>query len=151
MRAVVQRVSQASVSVAGREVGRIEAGLVVLVGVAPSDTHDDVVALSAKLAGLRIFRDEDGKMNRSVADIHGEVLLVSQFTLLADTRKGRRPSFVGAAPPDHAEPLVSNLADQLRREGVPVYTGRFGALMEVALINDGPVTIVVDVENGKVR
>jgi D-tyrosyl-tRNA(Tyr) deacylase len=119
--------------------------------VAPTDSIDDVAALSAKLAGLRIFRDAQGKMNRSVVDIQGEVLVVSQFTLLADTSKGRRPSFVGAAAPDLAEPLVSELVDQLRREGVPVSTGEFGALMQVALVNDGPVTIVVDTEQGRIR
>ena len=151
MRAVIQRVQEASVSVGDRVVGRIGAGMVVLVGVAPTDSIDDVAALSAKLAGLRIFRDAEGKMNRSVVDIQGEVLVVSHFTLLADTSKGRRPSFVGAAAPELAEPLVSDLVDQLRREGVPVSTGEFGALMQVALVNDGPVTIVVDTEQGRIR
>ncbi len=151
MRVVIQRVQEASVSVGDQVVGRIGAGLVVLVAVAPTDSIDDVAALSAKLAGLRIFRDAQGKMNRSVVDIQGEVLVVSQFTLLADTSKGRRPSFVGAAAPDLAEPLVSELVDQLRREGVPVSTGEFGALMQVALVNDGPVTIVVDTEQGRIR
>lgn len=150
MRAVLQRVREASVSVGGRVVGRIGSGLVVLVGVAPTDSIDDVAALSAKLAGLRVFRDDEGKMNRSVVDIHGEVLVVSQFTLLADTSKGRRPSFVGAATPDIAEPLVNELVDQLRRAGVPVSTGQFGAMMQVALVNDGPVTIVVDTEQGRI-
>jgi D-tyrosyl-tRNA(Tyr) deacylase len=150
MRAVVQRVGQASVTVDGETVGRIGAGLVVLVGISPTDSADDVAVLSAKLAALRIFRDEYGKMNRSVVDIAGEVLVISQFTLLADVRKGRRPSFAGAGDPELAEPLVGELADRLRNAGVPVRTGTFGAEMQVALINDGPVTIVIDVEGGKI-
>ncbi len=150
MRAVIQRAGEASVAVDGRVVGRIGPGLVVLVGVAPSDSVDDVIALSAKLATLRIFRDDDGKMNRSVLDIDGEVLLVSQFTLLAEVGKGRRPSFVGAAPPQVAEPLLIELADRLRREGVAVRTGEFGATMQVALVNDGPVTIVINTERGRI-
>ncbi len=150
MRAVVQRVAEASVTVEGEEVCRIGPGLVVLVGVAPADTVADVAVLSAKLATLRIFRDDQGKMNRSVVDIAGEVLVVSQFTLLADVRKGRRPSFVGAAAPQFAETLFGELADGLRDQGVAICTGRFGALMQVALINDGPVTIVIDTDEGKI-
>ena len=150
MRAVVQRVGQASVTVDGETVGRIGAGLVVLVGISPTDSANDVAALSAKLATLRIFRDEYGKMNRSVVDIAGEILVISQFTLLADVRKGRRPSLAGAGDPELAEPLVGELADRLRNTGVPVRTGTFGAEMQVALINDGPVTIVIDVEGGKI-
>ena len=149
MRAVVQRVTEASVTVDSETVGRIGPGLVVLVGVAPTDATDDVVALSTKLAGLRIFRDENGKMNRSVLEIAGEILVVSQFTLLADVRKGRRPSFVGAAAPELAEKLVGALVEQLRAEGTSVQTGLFGAVMQVALINDGPVTIVIDTDRGK--
>lgn len=150
MRAVIQRAGEASVAVDGRVVGRIGPGLVVLVGVAASDSVDDVIALSAKLATLRIFRDDDGKMNRSVVDIEGEVLLVSQFTLLAAVGKGRRPSFVGAAAPQVAEPLLIELADRMRREGVAVRTGVFGATMQVALVNDGPVTIVINTERGRI-
>jgi len=150
MRAVVQRVSEASVTVDNETIGRIGAGLVVLVGVAPTDTSADVASLSAKLAALRIFRDPDGKMNRSVVDIAGGVLVVSQFTLLADVRKGRRPSYIGAAVPELAEPLIRELAERLRAEGILVETGAFGAVMQVALNNDGPVTIVIDIERGKV-
>jgi D-tyrosyl-tRNA(Tyr) deacylase len=151
MRAVLQRVSEASVAVDGRVVGRIGAGLLVLVGVAPTDSIDDAGAISEKLATLRVFRDEDGKMNRSVVEVGGAVLLVSQFTLLADIGKGRRPSFVGAAPPDLAEPLLDELADRLRDEGLPVSTGEFGSVMQVDLVNDGPVTIVINTDQGRVR
>lgn len=151
MRAVLQRVSEASVAVDGRVVGRIGAGLLVLVGVAPTDSIDDAVAVSEKLATLRVFRDEDGKMNRSVVEVGGAVLLVSQFTLLAEIGKGRRPSFVGAAPPGLAEPLLHELADRLRDKGLPVSTGEFGSVMQVALVNDGPVTIVINTDLGRVR
>jgi D-tyrosyl-tRNA(Tyr) deacylase len=150
MRAVVQRVTEASVTVDTDTVGRIGPGLVVLVGVEPTDTSGDVAALSAKLSTLRIFRDDEGKMNRSVLDVAGEVLLVSQFTLLADVRKGRRPSFAAAALPEFAEPLVDQLADRLRADGISVHTGTFGAAMEVALVNDGPVTIIIHTLRGKV-
>lgn len=150
MRAVVQRVSGASVTVDGETVGRIGPGLVVLVGVGAADSSDDVVALSAKMAALRIFRDTDGKMNRSVVDVAGEVLVVSQFTLLADVRKGRRPSYAGAAAPELAERLVNELKERLDSLGIPVSTGTFGARMQVALINDGPVTIVIDTDQGKI-
>lgn len=126
-------------------------GLLVLVGVAPSDSEEDVLAVASKLAGLRIFPDAEDKMNRSVIDAGGEVLLVSQFTLLADVSKGRRPSFVGAATPDTAEPLVERLAEELRHLGVPVQTGSFGDKMRVALVNDGPVTLVFVSEQGKIR
>ena len=146
----MQRVGRASVTVEGETVGRIGTGLAVLIGVAPSDSTRDVAALAGKLAGLRIFPDDAGKMNRSVVEVGGEVLLVSQFTLLADVRKGRRPSFVGAAAPEFAEPLIRDLADQLRAAGVAVETGAFGALMQVALVNDGPVTIVIDTEQGRI-
>jgi D-tyrosyl-tRNA(Tyr) deacylase len=150
MRAVVQRVAEASVTVDGETVERISRGLVVLLGIAPSDSTDDVATVSSKVANLRIFRDEDGKMNKSVVDVSGEILVVSQFTLLADVRKGRRPSFVGAAAPELAEPLVDKLAEQLRSEGIPVRTGLFGAVMQVALINDGPVTIVIETDRGRI-
>lgn len=126
-------------------------GLVVLVGAAPGDDDADVSALAHKLVELRIFPDDDGKMNRSVADIGGEILVVSQFTLLGDTRKGRRPSFVGAAPPELAEPLLQGLVETISDAGVPCRTGQFGAHMEVDLVNDGPVTIVLEVANGRVN
>jgi D-tyrosyl-tRNA(Tyr) deacylase len=150
MRAVVQRVAEASVSVGGSNVGRIGKGLLVLVGVAPTDTTIDADALADKLAGLRIFPDADDKMNKSLLDTGGEVLLVSQFTLLADVRKGRRPSFVGAAAPEVAEPLLDRIAEELSRSGVTVHTGVFGAKMSVALVNDGPVTLMISSEQGKI-
>lgn len=150
MRAVVQRVSRAAVRVDGELESEIGDGLVVLVGVAPDDDEADVAALAQKLVDLRIFSDDDGKMNRSVLDVDGEVLVVSQFTLLADARKGRRPSFVGAAPPEHAEPLLERLVAAIVKAGVPCPTGRFGAYMEVELVNDGPVTLVLEVADGRV-
>ena len=150
MRVVVQRVGEAKVSVDDELVERIGPGLVVLVGIAATDSTDDVTAISAKLASLRIFRDADQKMNRSVVDVNGEILVVSQFTLLADVSKGRRPSWVGAAPPEQAEALIDELVQRLREAGVPVRTGLFGASMQVALVNDGPVTIVVDSNQGRI-
>lgn len=150
MRVVVQRVGEATVSVDGQTVERIGHGLVVLVGVAAGDSTDDVAAIAAKLASLRIFRDGDRKMNRSVVDVGGEILVVSQFTLLAEVRKGRRPSWVGAAAPEQAEQLFDELVRRLREEGIPVRTGVFGASMQVALINDGPVTIVIDSNQGRI-
>ena len=144
MRAVVQRVAEARVTVDGAEVGRIGAGLCVLVGVAPTDTADTMTWLSAKLAHLRIFADADGRMNRSVTDINGGILVVSQFTLYGDARKGNRPSFVDAAPPEVAEPLYDALVADLRARSLTVATGRFGAMMRVELVNDGPVTILLD-------
>jgi D-tyrosyl-tRNA(Tyr) deacylase len=150
MRAVVQRVAQARVEVGGEIVGAIGHGLAVLVGVAPTDTVEDARALAAKLAGLRIFRDDDGKMNRSVIDVGGGVLAISQFTLFGDTRRGRRPSFVGAAPPEIAEPLVTAVVSALDEHGVPTSTGSFGAEMVVWLTNDGPVTLVLEVADGRV-
>lgn len=149
MRALVQRVAAASVRVraegAWEEHGTIGAGLVALVGV----THDDTVRhadrLAAKIWGLRVFDDEHGTMNRSAGDVKGEILVVSQFTLYADTRKGRRPSYVAAAPPAHAEPLVEEVVAALQRRGAEVATGRFRAHMRVELINDGPVTLLLDV------
>ena len=136
----------------GATVGEIGAGgLLVLVGVAPSDTAAEADALADKLVGLRIFRDEDDKMNRSVGDAGGAILVVSQFTLLADVRKGRRPAFTGAAPPERAEPLVERLAHAIRERGVHCETGRFGARMEVESVNDGPVTLVIDVAEGRVQ
>lgn len=144
MRAVVQRVSAASVTVEGRKVGSIGPGLLVLLGVARGDTEKDGEYLAEKLAGLRIFEDEEEKMNRSVAQIGGSILLVSQFTLYGDVRHGRRPSFTQAAPPEEANRLYEDLAQKLRDKGLPVETGQFQAHMEVALVNDGPVTILLD-------
>jgi len=150
MRAVLQRVASASVVVDGVTVGAIDGGLLVLVGVEEGDGSAEARALAAKLVGLRIFGDDEGRMNRSVADAGGGVLVVSQFTLLGDVRKGRRPSFTRAADPDVAAPLVELIAAEIRRAGVVCATGRFGAHMDVALVNDGPVTIVIDVHDGRV-
>ncbi len=150
MRVVVQRASDASVMVDGEVTGSIGTGLVVLAGVAEGDTEADVDAVADKLVGLRIFPDDENKMNRSVVDAGGEILLVSQFTLLGNVRKGRRPSFTAAAPPDEAAALVEYLAHALEERGVGVAQGRFGAMMEVRLTNDGPVTIVIDTAGGKV-
>ena len=144
MRAVVQRVREAGVRVAGRQIARIGTGLLVLVGVGAQDAEDDVRYLAAKLAGLRVFDDEQGKMNLSAAEVGGEVLLVSQFTLYGDCRKGRRPSFTAAAEPSKAEALYLALAERLRGRGLPVQTGLFQAVMEVWLVNDGPVTLLLD-------
>jgi D-tyrosyl-tRNA(Tyr) deacylase len=143
MRAVVQRVSAARVTVAGETVGAIGPGLLVLLGVGHDDDAAAGTALAGKIARLRIFADEAGHMNRSVLETGGAVLAVSQFTLLADTRKGNRPSFMAAAPPEQAEPLYEGFLEALRTLGLEVATGRFGASMEVALVNDGPVTILM--------
>lgn len=142
--------SEADVSVEGEMIAAIGAGLVVLVGVATEDTEQDAITLATKLVGLRIFADDDRKMNRSIVDVGGSMLLISQFTLLADLRKGRRPAFNGAAPPEIAEPLLATFAAAIEAEGVEVEQGRFGAMMDVSLTNDGPVTIVIDVVDGKV-
>ena len=144
MRAVIQRVSQASVVVAEETVGAIEQGLMVLLGVAKGDTLKDITYLADKTAGLRIFEDENGKMNRSVEDIDGSLLVVSQFTLLGDCRNGRRPGFTDAAPPELADALYKEYVDALRSRGITVATGVFRADMQVALVNDGPVTIMLD-------
>ena len=145
MKIVLQRVRHASVSVDGATVSEIGGGLLLLVGVAKGDGEAGADWLAEKVAGLRIFADESGRMNLSVLDTGGEVLAVSQFTLLADTRKGKRPSFVGAAPPEEAESLFNYFCERLRAAGVDsVKTGRFGAMMDVALTNDGPVTIVLE-------
>ena len=151
MRAVVQRVSEASVTVDGTVVGAIDGGLLVLVGVGHHDGQAEAAALVDKILGLRIFPDEDGRMNRSVSEIGGGVLVVSQFTLFGSVRKGRRPSFTGAAPPEIAEPLVNRFAELIDAAGVSVANGRFGAHMQVALVNDGPVTIVLDAADGRVQ
>ena len=144
VRAVVQRVSRAAVRVDGEVVGSCGRGLLVLVGARHEDTSETAMRLAAKIARLRIFPDDDGRFDRSLLDVGGEALVVSQFTLLADTRKGNRPSFTDAAEPEVAQPLVERFVDALRAEGVRVETGVFGASMEVELVNDGPVTIVLD-------
>lgn len=151
MRALVQRVSSAWVTAAREpdglqeETGRIGVGLVALIGVTHEDTAAHATRLADKLRGLRIFPDEQGAMNRSCEDIAGELLVVSQFTLYADTRRGRRPSFVEAAAPDHAEPLIAELVASLADAGVVVATGRFRAQMQLGLVNDGPVTLLLEV------
>ncbi len=145
MRAVVQRVSRASVDVAGKRVGDIQAGVLILLGVAPSDTPTQTKWLANKIAGLRIFPDDDGLMNRSVMDVNGQALVVSQFTLYGTCRKGRRPSFVGAAPPEVAEPMYERFCDDLHNAGVRhIERGVFRADMSVELVNDGPVTLIID-------
>ncbi len=144
MRVVLQRVSRASVTVDGNTVGTIGAGLLVLVGFAPGDDQGRIDWMADKIVGLRVFRDDDGKMNRSIADIGGSVLVVSQFTLYGNVSKGRRPSFVDAAAPDEAIPLYEAFVAALRERGVAVETGEFGAVMEVDLVNDGPVTLVIE-------
>lgn len=149
MRAVIQRVSRAEVTVDSELVGQIGTGLVVLVGVGPDDGEAEVQLLADKLVGLRIFPDDEGRMNRSVQDVGGGVLVVSQFTLYGDARKGRRPSFVGAAVSEVAEPLVAALATRVAAAGVQVATGRFGAMMEVDLVNSGPVTLILEVAGGR--
>ncbi len=145
MRALVQRVSEASVAVGNEVVGRIGTGLCALVGVTAGDSLGTADRMAAKLWQLRIFADDAGNMNRSAAELRLPLLVVSQFTLYADTSRGRRPSFAGAAPPALAEPLVQRLVDQLRSGGAEVATGRFGATMQVRLINEGPVTLMVEV------
>ncbi len=144
MKAVVQRVSEASVEIDGNVVGAVGAGLLVLLGVEAGDGVAAADRLARKLAALRIFEDEAGKMNRSVLEVGGSLLVVSQFTLLADLRKGNRPSFIAAAPPEQAEPLYEHFCAALRAQGLSVATGRFGARMAVRLVNDGPVTIWLD-------
>jgi len=144
MRVVLQRVSRASVTVSGEEVAAIERGLLLLVGVGDGDEEAEARRMAGKCAEMRIFPDSEGRFNLSVTDVDGEALVVSQFTLLADVRRGRRPSFTGAAAPEVAEPLVEAFAGALRDAGVPAQTGRFGAKMQVELVNDGPVTIILD-------
>jgi D-aminoacyl-tRNA deacylase len=146
MRAVVQRVQHASVVVGDETVSDIGFGLVVLLGIAASDSIGECDRLAAKIARLRIFKDDGGRLDRSLVDVAGEALVVSQFTLVADTRKGTRPSFTDAAAPDLAEPLYERFCEALGELGVPVQTGVFGARMEVSLVNDGPVTVVLDIE-----
>ncbi len=144
MRACVQRVSQAQVTVAGEVTGRIERGFLVLLGVAIGDTNDDAAQLAQKIAELRIFEDAEGKMNRCLAEVSGAMLVVSQFTLLGDCRKGRRPSFTEAAPPEMAECLYQEFVALIRQRGIHVETGRFRQHMDVTLTNDGPVTLLLD-------
>ncbi len=144
MRALVQRVSHAHVTVAGETIGKIDTGLLVLLGVAHTDTEKEAKRLAERTANLRIFPDESGRFDKSLLDIKGEALVVSQFTLMADTKKGNRPSFVPAAPPEQAEPLVAEYVAALKATGLKVETGRFGAHMLVTLENDGPVTILLE-------
>lgn len=146
MRALLQRVSYGGVTVDGRITGEIGRGFVVLLGVTHGDSQAEAKWLANKVAGLRIFEDDEQKMNLSLADVGGEVLVVSQFTLYGDARKGRRPSFTAAAPPEHAEPLVDYFVQQLRQRGLTVATGVFGAMMKVEIHNDGPVTLMLERE-----
>ncbi|MET0567096.1 MAG: D-aminoacyl-tRNA deacylase [Acidimicrobiia bacterium] len=150
MRIVVQRVSGASVDVEGLEVGSIDAGLLLLVGIEPSDTEQDIVRAVEKVTNLRVFPDEEGQMNLSLVETSGSALVVSQFTLLADVHKGRRPSFLRAAPPELAEQMVDRFVEVLRSTGTHVETGLFGASMNVELVNSGPVTVVLEVRDGRV-
>ena len=148
MRIVLQRVKSASVSIEGSVVGEISQGFLLLVGVGPEDTSDDASYLARKIAGMRIFSDENGKMNLSIDQIGGKILSVSQFTLFADTKKGNRPSFTGAASPEAANKLYEEFNEILRTEyGLIVETGEFAADMQVSLVNDGPVTILLDTKN----
>jgi D-tyrosyl-tRNA(Tyr) deacylase len=144
MRACVQRVSQAQVTVAGEVVGWIEKGLLVLLGVAVDDTDQDATQLAEKIVGLRIFEDEAGKMNLALGEAGGNMLVVSQFTLLGDCRKGRRPSFIAAAGPKHAQRLYEVFCHEVRRRGIETATGQFREYMRVALVNEGPVTLLLD-------
>jgi D-tyrosyl-tRNA(Tyr) deacylase len=144
MRVVIQRVARASVAVHGETVSAIDHGLLVLLGVGEMDTPEDAIQLARKSAHLRIFDDTDGKLNRSVLEVRGQMLVISQFTLYADCRKGRRPSFIEAARPELAKPLYEAFVAEARRQGVPVATGAFQTLMDVALVNHGPVTIILD-------
>jgi len=148
LRAVVQRVSESSVTVNGVVVGSIQRGFLVLLGVAEDDTTQDCVWIASKIAGLRVFEDAEGKMNLALADVEGSVLLVSQFTLYADCRKGRRPSFIEAARPEKADLLYQCVAAELRKDGLLVQTGVFQTHMEVRLLNDGPVTLLLDSRKG---
>jgi D-tyrosyl-tRNA(Tyr) deacylase len=151
MRAVIQRVARASVTVDGSTVGEIGPGLLVLLGVGHEDGAAEATALVDKMLSLRIFPDGEQRMNRSVVDAGGSVLVVSQFTLLADIRKGRRPSFTAAADPERATMVVDEVVGMVAARGVPVATGEFGAMMDVDLLNSGPVTIVMDVTGGRVQ
>lgn len=147
MKVVIQRVSEASVIADGKETGSIDKGFLLLVGVEEADNSEDVNYLTRKIANLRIFNDEEGKMNLSLREVEGELLSISQFTLHANTKKGNRPSFIEAASPDHANKLYEDLNEALRNEDLTVETGIFGADMDISLINDGPVTIIIDSKN----
>ncbi|WP_242922778.1 D-aminoacyl-tRNA deacylase [Pontibacter liquoris] len=148
MRVVIQRVTEASVEIEKKVKGRIGTGLLVLAGICPDDTEEDLAWLASKIAQLRIFSDEAGKMNLSVQDVNGDILVISQFTLFANTKKGNRPSYIGAAPPAIAIPLYERFVTLLKTAlGKPVQTGEFGADMKVSLLNDGPVTIIIDSKN----
>ncbi len=144
MRVCLQRVTEASVQVDAQQVGKIGPGLLVLLGIGQQDTSREVTQLVDKIVNLRIFADQQGKMNLSLLDVEGQMLVISQFTLWGDCRKGRRPSFVDAADPQLAEPLYEEFAREVRVRGVTVETGRFGAMMQVSLVNDGPVTLVIE-------
>ncbi len=144
MRAVVQRVSRAKVTVDEEVTGEIARGFVVLLGVAEGDTQDDVIYMAQKVVGLRVFEDADGKMNLGLAEIAGQMLVVSQFTLLGDCRKGRRPSFIAAARPEVADALYRSFVAEVQGQGITVATGRFQTHMDVELVNDGPVTLLID-------
>jgi D-tyrosyl-tRNA(Tyr) deacylase len=144
MKVVVQRSSQANVTVEGKITGEIDFGFVVLVGITHEDSLDDVQFVADKIANLRVFQDEEGKMNRSLLDVGGQVLSISQFTLYGDCRKGRRPNFMQAAKPEHAEPLYEQFNNALREKGITVETGLFGAMMDVQLNNQGPVTLIIE-------
>ncbi|MFH0881398.1 MAG: D-aminoacyl-tRNA deacylase [bacterium] len=144
MRVLLQRVSEAAVYVDGREISRIGRGFLLLVGITHDDREEEAAWLAKKTAGLRVFEDSDGKMNLGLQDVAGEVLVVSQFTLYGDVRKGRRPAFVDAVRPDHAEPMMSRFCDFLRLEGLNVKEGSFGAMMQISLVNDGPVTLMLE-------
>ena len=144
MRVVLQRVSRASVSIAEQVVGQIERGYLILAGFTADDREDILTWMADKVVSLRLFQDDDGKMNRTLDDVGGGILVVSQFTLYGDVRKGRRPSFIGAAPPDTAIPLYQQFVSLLRARVPNVATGEFGAMMDVELVNDGPVTLVIE-------
>jgi len=144
MRAVFQRVTSAYVEVEGQKIAQIGKGALVLVGVEAGDTEKDADYIADKCVNLRVFEDAQGRMNISVKDISGQILLVSQFTLLGDCRKGRRPSFAHSAPPEQAEPLINLVAEKISSLGIEVQTGKFGAMMKVSLVNDGPVTLLLD-------
>ncbi|MFK4566634.1 D-aminoacyl-tRNA deacylase [Enterococcus sp. UD-01] len=144
MKAVIQRVSQAQVSIDGETVGSIAQGFMILLGIHEADTTEDVAYLVRKISKLRVFEDNDGKMNVSIQEVKGSILSISQFTLYAETKKGNRPSFIEAARPEKAIPLYELFNEQLAQQEIPVETGRFGADMAVSLVNDGPVTIIID-------